>query len=36
MIASMVELVLALACIGIAGHLVIRLIDAQRGGRRDE
>jgi hypothetical protein len=36
-IASIVELVLALGCIFIAGHIVIRLLDAQRdSGRRDE
>jgi hypothetical protein len=37
LIASIVELVLALVSLGIAGHIVIRLIDAQREtGRRDD
>ena len=37
MIASAVELVLALVCIGIAGHIVIRLLDVQReAARRDD
>ena len=35
MVVSIVELVLALICLGIAGHLIIRLWDNQRGqGRR--
>lgn len=36
MIASVVELVLALICIGFAGHIVIRLLDAQREASRRE
>jgi hypothetical protein len=29
-IASIIELVLALICLGIAGHIVIQLLDKQR------
>jgi hypothetical protein len=34
MVASIVELVLALLCLGAAGRILIGLIDAQRGPRR--
>jgi hypothetical protein len=35
-IASIVELVLALAALATAGHILIRLVDRQReAGRRD-
>lgn len=37
MVASAIELILALVCLAAAGHIVIRLFDNQRGaGRRDE
>jgi len=33
-VASIVELVLALICLGVAGRILIGLIDAQRGSAR--
>ena len=36
MIATVVELVLALCCIGIAGHILMRLWDSQRHAARKD
>jgi len=35
MLASMLELGLALICIAAAGHILIRLLDSQRGTRKE-
>jgi hypothetical protein len=34
MVASIVELILALLCLGVAGRILIGLIDAQRTPRK--
>lgn len=36
MLASVIELLLALICLATAGHLIIRLLDAQRDSGRSQ